>query len=401
MRAFDSATAAIASARRAAAAARHASLSFDVELRPLAELAAIAADWRALAARALEPNVFYEPGFALAAAPTFGADVRAGLVWSRRPRQLVGFFPVRVDRRRYGVPFGVTLAWTHPYAPLGTPLVDREVAGPATAAWLDHVAGDAALPDLMLIQLLSHDGPFASTLADVLAGRGCEAAVFDKHERALLLPGESRADYFQRTMSSKRLRSMRRRERRLEQLHATIEEAKDADAIARGLDDYFALESSGWKGRAGTAAVQNEDLRRLMRRAVLALAAEGKVLIHRLRAGGKTIAATIALRSGDTVWGWKVAYDEAYADYSPGVATVAGLTEAILGDVSISRADSCATAADTMAPQLWGERLAMADWLFTAAPGSDFSFGLAARLEKLRRAAIAAAKSARNNLRSR
>ena len=40
---------------------------FRVEWRPLAELAALASEWRALASRALEPNVFYEPAFALAA----------------------------------------------------------------------------------------------------------------------------------------------------------------------------------------------------------------------------------------------------------------------------------------------------------------------------------------------
>jgi hypothetical protein len=65
------------------------------------------------------------------------------------------------------------------------------------------------------------------------------------------------------------------------------------------------------------------------------------------------------------------------------------------------QADSCATATDTMAAQLWSERLPMADWLFTAAAGADFSIGLASRLEALRRAAIAAAKSARDHLRRR
>ena len=57
--------------------------AFRVEWRPLTELGAVAAEWRALAGRALEPNVFYEPAFALAAAPVFGRDVGAGLVWSR------------------------------------------------------------------------------------------------------------------------------------------------------------------------------------------------------------------------------------------------------------------------------------------------------------------------------
>jgi hypothetical protein len=56
---------------------------FRVEWRPLAGLGAIAAEWRALAARALEPNVFYEPAFALAAAPVFGRR-RASSDFSRR-----------------------------------------------------------------------------------------------------------------------------------------------------------------------------------------------------------------------------------------------------------------------------------------------------------------------------
>jgi CelD/BcsL family acetyltransferase involved in cellulose biosynthesis len=402
MTALDNATAAIASVRRASGADRHSNMNFDTELRPLAQLAAIAEDWRALSGRALEQNVFYEPGFALAAAPLLGADVHVGLIWSRAPRQLVGLFPVRIDRRRYGVPFAVTVGWTHPYAPLGTPLVDGEMAEPVIAAWLDHAAEDAALPDLLLMPLLAQNGPFAEILADLIARRGGETASFDRHERALLLPGENRADYFQRSLSGNRLRKMRRRRRQLEALGTlAVEQANDGETCARALDDFFTLEAAGWKGRAGTAAMQNQDVRDFIRRAVTTLGDEQKVLIHRLRAGGKTIAATVALKSGDTAWGWKVSYDEAYADYSPGVLAVADLTETLLGDPSIMQADSCATGSDTMAPQLWNERRSMADWLFTANAGAEFSFGLARRLEALRRAAIAAAKSARDHLRRR
>ena len=402
MTGFESATTAIASVRRASATDRHSAMSFDVELHPLAELASIAEDWRLLAARALEPNVFYEPSFALAAAPLLGLDVLVGLVWSRTPRRLVGLFPVRIERRRYGVPFAVMSGWTHAYAPLGTPLVDREMAEPVIAAWLDRIADDGALPDLMLMPLIAQGGPFAAALAALLARLGCEATSFDRHERALLLPGESRGDYFQRTMSGKRLRSMRRRQRRLAQLGAvSVEEAKSGDALALGLDDFFTLEATGWKGRAGTAALQNEDAGRFIRQAVIALGGEGKVLIHRLFADGRVIAVTIALKSGDAVWGWKVAYDESHAEYSPGVLAVAGLTKAILADPAITQADSCAAASDTMAPQLWNERLTMADWLFTPAAGAEFSFGLTARLEALRRTAITAAKSARDHLRRR
>ena len=47
-----------------------------IERRPLAGLGDIVDAWRRLAERAAEPNVFYTPDFALAAAPALGHDSR-------------------------------------------------------------------------------------------------------------------------------------------------------------------------------------------------------------------------------------------------------------------------------------------------------------------------------------
>jgi hypothetical protein len=69
--ALDGAASAIASARRAVLADRYGANAFTVEWRGLDHLQSIEGAWRALAERALEPNVFYEPGFALAAALAF------------------------------------------------------------------------------------------------------------------------------------------------------------------------------------------------------------------------------------------------------------------------------------------------------------------------------------------
>ena len=80
--------------------------AYEVEIRPLAALTSIEPEWRTLAARALMPNVFYEPQFALAAAPVFGPNVSAVLVWSHGKRtHLVGLFPTRIERHRYGLPW--------------------------------------------------------------------------------------------------------------------------------------------------------------------------------------------------------------------------------------------------------------------------------------------------------
>ena len=403
MTALDNATTAIATARRASAADRNSGLAFEVEFRPLAQLEAIIDPWRELAAHAIEPNVFYEPAFALAAASLLGADVVVGLVWADTPsRQLAGLFPVRIDRHRYGMPLPVLVGWTHPYAPLGTPLVHREMAEPAIAAWLDHVARDPDLPDIILWHLLSEEGPFTAALASVLARRGCEAKSFGQHQRPLFAPGENRAGYFERVLTSRRQRDLRRQRRRLEKLGAvTLVEARDAADLARGLDEFFALEAAGWKGRAGTAALHHADVHHFMKRAVILLGDEGKASLHKLLVDGNTIAATITLKSGQTAWGWKVAHDERYAAYSPGLLLIAGLTQSFLASTAIARVDSCASTADMTTNQLWGERLTVADLLIAAGPGREFSFAFASRLEALRSTAIAAVKLLRDQMRTR
>src|SRR6202166_2626373 len=182
---LDRAVSAIASARRAAVADRYAADSFAVEWRTLAELESIRVEWRALAARALEPNVFYEPAFALAAAGVFDRDAGAVLVWSgTSPRRLLGLFPARIEPRRYGLKLPVLVGWTHPYAPLGTPLVEREAAEPVIAAWLAHLADDLELPGLVLLPFLPTDGPFATALDAIVRRAQMPVVDFNDHRQA-------------------------------------------------------------------------------------------------------------------------------------------------------------------------------------------------------------------------
>ncbi len=297
--ALDSAAAAIASARRAVLADRYAANSFFVEWRDLAQLAPIADEWRTLAARALEPNVFYEPAFALAAAAVFGRDAGAMLVWSgTEPRRLLGFFPARVEKRRYGVNLPVLVGWTHPYAPFGVPLVEREAAEPITAAWLAHLAADATLPGLLLLPYLTVDSPFAAALEAIRRRVQLPAADFDRHERAQLAPSRERSHYVEQALSKHHHKELRRCWRRLSETGAVLlTAATEPAAVAAAIEDFFTLEASGWKGRAGTAAAGSPDLNGFMRAAVGGLAAEGKVSIDCMRIDGRAIATTIVLRS--------------------------------------------------------------------------------------------------------
>jgi len=393
--ALERTVSAIASARRALLADRYAINSFTVEWRELGELGSIAHEWRNLAARALEPNVFYEPAFALAAASAFGRGVGAVLIWSgTQPRKLLGFFPARVEARRYGVRLPVLIGWTHPYAPLGTPLVERDAAEPVVAAWLAHLAENSSLPGLWLLPLIAEDGPFASALGAVLRRAQMPCADFGRHRRALLAPRGEPAHYVEHTLTAHRQRELRRTIRRLGDTGALLfTTTTQAAAVAAALEDFFALEASGWKGEAGTAAVYRDDTRSFMRTALYDLALEGKVAIDRIMLDGRTIAATITLRSGDTAWYWKTAYEEKLARHAPGVLITVALTERLAEDAAIARTDSCAAPDNPMMDQLWRERLALCDRLIATRPRAPI--GLAARLERLRRAMIVAVKTVR------
>jgi CelD/BcsL family acetyltransferase involved in cellulose biosynthesis len=369
------------------------------EWRTLSALELVREEWRDLASRALEPNVFYDPVFALAAAPVFGVDVGAVAVWSRAdPTRLIGLFPARIERR-YGVMATLT-GWTHPYAPFGAPLTDRDETEAAIVAFLDHVEVHTRLPGLILLPLVAADGPFADILARVLARHGGRAERFGEHARALLAPAAERLGYLDRTISPKKLKELRRQRRRLlDKGQLKTVTAREPDEIPRALSDHLALEAQGWKGRAGTAARQDASVRAFMEAALAALAAQGDVRIDRLMQNNHPLASTITLRSGHCAWFWKIAYDEEFARYSPGVQISLDLTEALLAEPDAVRADSCATAGHPMIDHLWRERLALTDLLIAPSASALAQLRIARPLETLRRTLIAGAKGVRYSIR--
>jgi CelD/BcsL family acetyltransferase involved in cellulose biosynthesis len=370
---------------------------YRVEWRPLAELGQIAGEWRALCARALEPNVFLEPAFALAAAPVFGRDAGAGLVWSRAaPCRLLGLFPARIERRRYGVPLRVLVGWTHPFAPLGTPLIDRDAGAAAIAAWLDHLTGRPDMPGVLLMPYLPLTGPVAEAFAGALSRGDRSSIALAAHQRALLAPAADRAHYLDHAVGAKKRKELRRQRKRLAEAGPLVSDiVSEPSAMAAALGDFLALEAAGWKGRAGTAARSDDRIRGFMEQAVIGLAHEGKAQVARLTAGGAPIAAIVTLRSGPTAWCWKIAYDESYARFSPGVQLLLDATQALLDDPGSARADSCATAGHPMIDHIWRERLALADHLVQVRPHQRASFAAAVTLERLRGAAIASLKRLR------
>jgi hypothetical protein len=294
-----------------------------------------------------------------------------------------------------------TAGWSHPYAPLGTPLVDRDEAEPVIGAWLEHLAADPAAPALLRLPMLPEGGAFARALDAVLARQGLSSATFGRHQRAVLEPGAQPAQYFEQAVPARKRKELQRQRRRIEEFApVTFTTATEQAQIASALEDFLVLEASGWKGLAETAAANDPAVRRFVESAVTALAAQGQARIDRMMLGGSAIAAAITLSAGGTAWFWKIAYSEGVARFSPGVQLVCELTPDLAAQPGLGHVDSCATADHPMIDHVWRERLVLCDRLI-AVKCSVVPFALACGAEALRRAALAAARALRDGLRAR
>jgi CelD/BcsL family acetyltransferase involved in cellulose biosynthesis len=111
--------------------------------------------------------------------------------------------------------------------------------------------------------------------------------------------------------------NLRRARRQLEEQGAlTLRHVIEADPEA--LEEFYALEASGWKGQQGTAILSNENTRLFYNEIAKVAAGNGYLCLDFLELNGKPIAAHYALNVGGRYFLAKAGYDERFHRYSPG-----------------------------------------------------------------------------------
>jgi CelD/BcsL family acetyltransferase involved in cellulose biosynthesis len=335
-----------------------------VEILTCEAAAAHVEAWHELAADPLEPNVFLEPGFALAAARHLAKDRPPHfiLVWESPARgKLLGLCPVELPRNF--LPFAPTRIWTHAQAPLGTPLLDRDRGEEALAAIFAFLRRRKPTSGGLIFPLLPQGGPIHRLVLASAAADGRPMRRFAIHQRAVLTCGADRGDV-EGSFRPKRRKNLRAARRRLEAQGAvSFRLLGKPEELSVGGERFLALEAKGWKGRRGTALLKSPARTNFAKGLIAALAGERKCWIASLDCGGRPIAMAVVLKSGDRAFFWKIAYDESYAAFSPGVLLTLELGHALLADPGIALIDSCATADHPMIDHLWGERMTLADVL--------------------------------------
>jgi CelD/BcsL family acetyltransferase involved in cellulose biosynthesis len=306
------------------------------------------ARWRALAAGAVAPNPFFEPGMVLPAMRLLRRSSRSRLlvVAGRDDWQLA--MPVNV------APGSLAIStWRHPYCFYGMPLVASRGGDQALlllAQWLqDH----RRIHVLQLSQVPVGASPLG-TLTSALRARGRStvwARVVDRPVQSV------------RAGDPPPRRSRNLCDRRSELCHhvgalrVVRSQLPDDAEVVSGVAKFLELEAGGWKGRAGTAVAQHPRHLAFLWDAVRTLHEAGRLQVWRLFAGDTCVAAQLNIVVAPVVFSFKAAYDDAFSRFSPGTILLAEILDQLREDPAVDLVDSMTLAQNPTVNRLFKERV--------------------------------------------
>jgi hypothetical protein len=322
-----------------------------------------------LAADAIEPNIFYEPWILRPSLKAFGRGQQFlfALVFAPTldrpyaPQTLCGFFPLVRERGYKGLPVSVLRLWNHIYGPLCTPLIRTEHASECLKAFFNWLA-DPNHPNAVncpVVELpnVSGDGPFHALLVDYLRNSARLSYMEDVHVRAVFRPSENTEVYMSSALSGKRRKDLRQQAKHLAGLgQIEYKELTEQDDVDQWVSDFLSLEASGWKGRDGSAIALLEKDREFFLEVAHQGFRRGRLQMLSLDLNGKPIAHKFDITAGRADFALKIAYDESYSRFSPGVLLELERIRRLHEEAQLDWVDSCAVPDHFMINRLYTSR---------------------------------------------
>lgn len=348
-----------------------------------AEIDRISAAWQVLGGKSFAPaGACLQPWLAPALKaywPQHPAEIQA--LW--RGDELCGLFALRAGG---GL---LKRAWVSPLSFSGTPLIAAEDPASALQAFLA-----AQRQRALQLRAIPASGPFWDMLVSAVTAAGGAIEIMNCRERAALAAQPSFEGWFSGNFERKRRKEYRRLRSRLAE-EGKLESLAWApgDPVDPWVDDLIGLEALGWKGRRGTALATDSAMANAFREALHLLAGEGSLRFWKIAFNGKPIAMMSGIVKGEQGWLGKIAYDESFARFSPGVMLILDATERLIDKERLALVDSCAIPGHPMISNIWRDRIGLCDVMIRGPGLPAPAFRLLVEAEKARVAVRAKAKS--------
>jgi CelD/BcsL family acetyltransferase involved in cellulose biosynthesis len=321
--------------------------------------------WDDLAAATLEPNPFYESWMLIPGIRSFGAgkDIRFVLIFAQDParpagpRILCGFFPLERRRHYAEAPVRIVGLWKHKYCFLCVPLLRADYAEEAFETFFDWLAFDSWSGGIMEFKYISGEGKIDQLLADQINRRNRLSYTSERFTRALLRPSTDGDTYVRSVLSKKRRYELKRLSDRLSEKGGIEYAALGPDGnVAGWIEDFIRLEAAGWKGRDGGAIGANEATRAFFVSVATEAFRRGRLMMLGMKLDGRPIAQKCNFIAGNGSFAFKIAYDENYAPFSPGLQLEVENIHRLHERPDLHWMDSCAVTDHFMKNRIWKDR---------------------------------------------
>jgi len=312
--------------------------------------------WRDLTGDAAEPNAFAELWFAEPSFAQLGGEGVRLLQARDEAGRLVGILPLAIAPKYGRLPVSTVQNWLHYHSFLGTPLIR---AGRECAFWtaaLRALDRDPWTRGFLHLTAIPENGPVHAGLVEAARSLGRPCHVVHRTARAMLQSDLGPEVYYEQTVRKKKRKELKRLAARLaEQGDVAYRRFGSGDDLGAWCDAFLALEGSGWKGRSGSALACTPATERFFRDVMAGAERGGRLELLRLDLEGRPLAMLANFLTPPGSYSFKIAFDEDYARFSPGVLIqIENLKLLDRGDIGWM--DSCAVEDHPMINSLWGER---------------------------------------------
>lgn len=308
---------------------RAAGTTFLKTIEEVEGLSAYAADLEELAGDLAAQNVSYEPWAMLPIVRACSGTTKFLflLIFDAKPAhgsRLIGFFPFERITLHPLVRLSCLRLWADPFNYLNArcdPLIRKgsEHCIDALFEWFKRSRGQV---DLLNLRGLTDDTPVTRAIINRLTNEGPSLTyVHSTIESHLYRRQDSASCYVNAILSSKSQQTLRRYERRLQDLgqveYADIAEREDIGGL---IDEFIDLENRGWKGQQGVSVAAHGH-REWIKKILMDAHNRKRLSLLTMRVGGKLIAARCVFLARPGSFLFKLTYDEddLYAKRSPGL----------------------------------------------------------------------------------
>jgi len=345
------------------------------EVNGRSDFVALEEEWNGLVA-ATSNSPFYRHEFIRTWIDNFAPAAKLSILTGRdNTGQLVAAFPLMKTRGFVcGLPARQTVSIANPHScRFDMVAEDGSTAGKSFFAYL---AADKSWDVLRITDV--PEGGNAWHLYNAAEAAGFPVGVWES-QRSPYLPLPSSYDKLLEPMSSGFKANLRRRRRRLEKVGAiSVERVTGGAHLQDRLEECFAIEQKGWKGRRRTSIRQDTKTHGFYTQLAHIASSQNYLSLFLLKLDGQAIAFHYGFTYDGIYYMPKLGYDEAFEACSPGLV----LLEEIMKDC-IGRGLKGYDFLGLDAPWKtdWSKRSCRHDWLFIY---QDAIFGRTLRKAKFK-----------------